>query len=161
MVCRAFGWINPPPYLFLLRKNDVTLVGASPEMLVRVSGKVAETRPIAGTLPRGRTVAEDKQFEAKLIADPKENAEHLMLVDLGRNDLGRVAASGSVAVSEFRHVERYSHVMHLVTNVHAKLRDGRTAVDCFLSCFPAGTLTGAPKIPATELTDEPATAPPA
>ncbi len=151
---RALRSINPSPYLFLLRTSDVTLVGASPEMLVRVSGNLAEARPIAGTLPRGRTTVEDKQLEARLMADPKENAEHLMLVDLGRNDLGRVAASGSVAVSEFRHVERYSHVMHLVTNVHARLREGRTAVDCFLSCFPAGTLTGAPKIRAMELIDE-------
>lgn len=151
---RALRSINPSPYLFLLRTNDVTLVGASPEMLVRVSGKLAETRPIAGTLPRGATHEEDKLLEARLVADPKENAEHLMLVDLGRNDLGRVAASGSVAVSEFRHVERYSHVMHLVTNVRARLREGRTAVDCFLSCFPAGTLTGAPKIRAMELIDQ-------
>jgi anthranilate synthase component 1 len=151
---RALRSINPSPYLFLLRTSDVTLVGASPEMLVRVSGKLAETRPIAGTLPRGATHEEDKQLEARLVADPKENAEHLMLVDLGRNDLGRVAASGSVAVSEFRHIERYSHVMHLVTNVHARLREGRTAVDCFLSCFPAGTLTGAPKIRAMELIDQ-------
>ena len=151
---RALRSINPSPYMFLLRTGDVTLVGASPEMLVRVTGKNAETRPIAGTLPRGRTVDEDKQFEALLVADPKENAEHLMLVDLGRNDLGRVAASGSVAVSDFRHIERYSHVMHLVTNVQAKLRDGRSAVDCFLSCFPAGTLTGAPKIRAMELIDQ-------
>jgi anthranilate synthase component 1 len=151
---RALRSINPSPYMFLLRTSSVTLVGASPEMLVRVNGKNAETRPIAGTLPRGRTVDEDKQFEARLVADPKENAEHLMLVDLGRNDLGRVAASGSVAVSDFRHIERYSHVMHLVTNVQAKLREGRSAIDCFLSCFPAGTLTGAPKIRAMELIDQ-------
>jgi anthranilate synthase component 1 len=151
---RALRSINPSPYMFLLRTSSVTLVGASPEMLVRVNGKNAETRPIAGTLPRGRTADEDKQFEARLVADPKENAEHLMLVDLGRNDLGRVAASGSVAVSDFRHIERYSHVMHLVTNVQAKLREGRSAIDCFLSCFPAGTLTGAPKIRAMELIDQ-------
>src|SRR5260221_8029856 len=100
-------------------------------MLVRVSGKLAETRPIAGTLPRGRTTVEDKQLEARLMADPKENAEHLMLVDLGRNDLGRVAASGSVAGSEVRPVERYSHVIHLLTHVHPPVREGQAAVHCF------------------------------
>jgi anthranilate synthase component 1 len=150
---RALRSVNPSPYMFLLRTAEVTLVGASPEMLVRVTGDAAETRPIAGTLPRGATPEEDRRLEAQLVADPKENAEHLMLVDLGRNDLGRVAAGGSVEVSDFRHVERYSHVMHLVTNVKARLREGRTAVDCFLSCFPAGTLTGAPKIRAMELID--------
>ncbi len=150
---RALRSVNPSPYMFLLRTSECTLVGASPEMLVRVEGDVAETRPIAGTLPRGRTTEEDAQLEARLLADPKENAEHLMLVDLGRNDLGRVCRSGSVEVTKFRYIERYSHVMHLVTDVRGRLREEHTPVDLFLSCFPAGTLTGAPKIRAMELID--------
>ncbi|HKR62979.1 MAG TPA: anthranilate synthase component I [Thermoanaerobaculia bacterium] len=150
---RSLRSINPSPYMFLLRTTECTLVGASPEMLVRVTHGVVETRPIAGTRPRGTSHDEDLAFEAALVADPKENAEHLMLVDLGRNDVGRVAASGSVAVSDFKHIERYSHVMHLVTDVQGTLRDDRTAVDAFLSCFPAGTVSGAPKIRAMELID--------
>jgi anthranilate synthase component 1 len=150
---RALRSINPSPYMFLLRTDECTLVGASPEMLVRVTGSVAETRPIAGTRPRGATREEDARLEAALLADPKENAEHLMLVDLGRNDLGRVCTSGSVEVSDFCHIERYSHVIHLVTNVSGTLRDDRTPVDLFLSAFPAGTLSGAPKIRAMELID--------
>jgi len=150
---RALRSINPSPYMFLLRTPECTLVGASPEMLVRVEGDLAETRPIAGTRWRGATREEDAALEAALRADPKENAEHLMLVDLGRNDLGRVCRSGSVEVTDFSHVERYSHVMHLVTNVSGRLRQDRTAVDVFLSAFPAGTLTGAPKIRAMELID--------
>jgi len=150
---RVLRSINPSPYMFLLRTPECTLVGASPEMLVRVDGTRAETRPIAGTRPRGATPAEDAELERTLLADPKEQAEHLMLVDLGRNDLGRVCVSGSVSVSDFAHIERYSHVMHLVTNVQGTLRDDRSPVDLFLSCFPAGTLTGAPKIRAMELID--------
>jgi anthranilate synthase component 1 len=150
---RALRSINPSPYMFLLRTAECTLVGASPEMLVRVNDDVAETRPIAGTLPRGKTAEEDRKLEAALLADPKENAEHLMLVDLGRNDLGRVCRSGSVEVTKFRYIERYSHVMHLVTDVRGRLRPDRTPVNLFLSCFPAGTLTGAPKIRAMELID--------
>jgi len=151
---RVLRSINPSPYMFLLRTPECTLVGASPEMLVRVDGTRAETRPIAGTRPRGATPAADMELERALLADPKEQAEHLMLVDLGRNDLGRVCVNGSVSVSDFAHIERYSHVMHLVTDVEGKLRDDRTPVDLFLSCFPAGTLTGAPKIRAMELIDE-------
>jgi len=151
---RVLRSINPSPYMFLLRTPECTLVGASPEMLVRVDGTRAETRPIAGTRRRGATHDEDAELERALVADPKEQAEHLMLVDLGRNDLGRVCVSGSVFVTDFAHIERYSHVMHLVTNVEATLRDDRTPVDLFLSCFPAGTLTGAPKIRAMELIDE-------
>ncbi|HEX6640304.1 MAG TPA: anthranilate synthase component I family protein [Thermoanaerobaculia bacterium] len=151
---RALRSINPSPYMFLLRTNECTLVGASPEMLVRVTDSLAETRPIAGTRPRGRTHDEDVAHEQSLLDDPKENAEHLMLVDLGRNDLGRVCASGTVAVADFCHVERYSHVMHLVTDVHGQLRDEHTPADAFLSCFPAGTVSGAPKIRAMELIDE-------
>ncbi len=150
---RVLRSINPSPYMFLLRTAECTLVGASPEMLVRVTGDVAETRPIAGTRKRGQTREEDAELEASLLADPKERAEHLMLVDLGRNDLGRVCASGSVEVENFCSIERYSHVIHLVTDVHGKLREGRTPVDVFLSAFPAGTLTGAPKIRAMELID--------
>jgi len=150
---RALRSVNPSPYMFLLRTAECTLVGASPEMLVRVEGDVAETRPIAGTRWRGATRDEDVALEAALRADPKENAEHLMLVDLGRNDLGRVCVSGSVEVSDFCRVERFSHVMHLVTDVRGRLREDRTPVDLFLSCFPAGTLTGAPKIRAMELID--------
>jgi anthranilate synthase component 1 len=150
---RALRSINPSPYMFLLRTAECTLVGASPEMLVRVTGDVVETRPIAGTLPRGATREADLDLERRLVADPKERAEHLMLVDLGRNDLGRVCAGGSVEVEDFCHVERYSHVMHLVTNVRGRLRAGQTPVDAFLSAFPAGTLSGAPKIRAMELID--------
>jgi anthranilate synthase component 1 len=122
-------------------------------MLVRVTGRRAETRPIAGTRPRGATHEEDREHEAALLADPKGNAEHLMLVDLGRNDLGRVCESGTVVVEDFKHVERYSHVMHLVTDLHGRLREDRTPVDAFLACFPAGTVSGAPKIRAMELID--------
>jgi len=151
---RALRSINPSPYMFLLRTAECTLVGASPEMLVRVTDGKAETRPIAGTRPRGKTHDEDRELEAALLADPKENAEHLMLVDLGRNDLGRVCASGTVVVEDFKHIERYSHVMHIVTDVHGRLREGCTPVDAFLSCFPAGTVSGAPKIRAMELIDQ-------
>ena len=150
---RVLRSINPSPYMFLLRTAECTLVGASPEMLVRVTGDVAETRPIAGTRKRGKTREEDAELEASLLADPKERAEHLMLVDLGRNDLGRVCASGSVEVENFCSIERYSHVIHLVTDVHGKLREGSSPVDVFLSAFPAGTLSGAPKIRAMELID--------
>jgi len=150
---RTLRSINPSPYMFLLRTNECTLVGASPEMLVRVTDDVVETRPIAGTRPRGATHEEDLRLEKALLDDPKENAEHLMLVDLGRNDLGRVCRSGSVEVSDFKHVERYSHVMHLVTDVQGRLREDKTPVDAFLACFPAGTVSGAPKIRAMELID--------
>jgi anthranilate synthase component 1 len=150
---RALRSINPSPYMFLLRTDECTLVGASPEMLVRVTGDVAETRPIAGTRPRGISREHDDALEAALLADPKENAEHLMLVDLGRNDLGRVSTSGSIEVSDYKHIERYSHVMHIVTDVRGRLADEHTPFDAFLACFPAGTVTGAPKIRAMELID--------
>jgi anthranilate synthase component 1 len=150
---RVLRSVNPSPYMFLLRTKECTLVGASPEMLVRVSGPHAETRPIAGTRPRGRNAEEDLQLERALVGDPKENAEHLMLVDLSRNDLGRVSRSGSVAVTNYCHVERYSHVMHLVTDVSSLVRQDRSPIDVFLSCFPAGTVSGAPKIRAMELID--------
>jgi len=150
---RALRSINPSPYMFLLRTSECTLVGTSPEMLVRVTGNKAETRPIAGTRPRGATRDDDTRLERSLLADPKENAEHLMLVDLGRNDLGRVCRSGSVEVMSFRRIERYSHVIHLVSDVEGVMRDDRSPVDVFLACFPAGTVSGAPKIRAMELID--------
>jgi anthranilate synthase component I len=151
---RALRSVNPSPYMFLLRTRERTLVGASPEMLVRIEGDRVETRPIAGTRPRGKTPETDHQLAEELLADAKENAEHLMLVDLGRNDVGRIAATGSVSVPEFRHIERYSHVMHMVSSVVGKLRQGKTAVDAFLSAFPAGTVSGAPKIRAMQIIDE-------
>jgi anthranilate synthase component 1 len=155
---RVLRSINPSPYMFLLRTAECTLVGASPEMLVRVTHGASsihvETRPIAGTRPRGASREADEALATALLDDPKENAEHLMLVDLGRNDLGRVCSSGSVQVKDFRHVERYSHVMHLVTDVDGTLRDDRSPVDAFLSCFPAGTVSGAPKIRAMQLIDQ-------
>ena len=150
---RTLRSVNPSPYMFLLRTAECTLVGASPEMLVRVTDGVVEARPIAGTRPRGKSRQEDLALEQSLLDDPKELAEHLMLVDLGRNDLGRVCAGGSVEVIDFQHVERYSHVMHLVTDLRGRLRDDRTPVDAFLACFPAGTVSGAPRIRAMELID--------
>jgi anthranilate synthase component 1 len=151
---RALRVINPSPYMVLLETPDVALGGASPEMLVRRSGNRVETRPIAGTRPRGADAEGDARLARDLLADPKERAEHVMLVDLGRNDLGRVSAPGSVRVASFMEVERYSHVMHLVSSVEGQLAPGRTGLDALLACFPAGTLTGAPKVRAMELIDE-------
>jgi anthranilate synthase component I len=151
---RSLRSINPSPYMFLLRMNECTLVGSSPEMLVRENRGVAETRPIAGTRPRGSTREEDRALEKDLLDDPKENAEHLMLVDLGRNDLGRVCDGGTVRVTEFREVEHYSHVMHIVSHVTGKMREDRRPIDLLLSAFPAGTVSGAPKIRAMEIIDE-------
>ncbi len=153
-IYRALRVVNPSPYLYFLKLNDVSVVGSSPEMLVKVQGREVSYRPIAGTLPRGRNEVEDREQESKLLADPKERAEHIMLVDLGRNDLGRVSEYGSVTVERLMFVERYSHVMHLVSSLHGRLREG---VDCFealMACFPAGTLSGAPKIRAMEIIDE-------
>ena len=153
-IYRALRVVNPSPYLYFLKLNDVAVVGSSPEMLVKVQGREVSYRPIAGTLPRGRNEVEDREQESKLLADPKERAEHIMLVDLGRNDLGRVSEYGSVAVERLMFVERYSHVMHLVSSLRGRLREG---VDCFealMACFPAGTLSGAPKIRAMEIIDE-------
>ena len=150
---RALRLVNPSPYMVLLELPEVALVGASPEMLVRVTGGTLETRPIAGTRPRGASPEEDARLAAELLADEKECAEHVMLVDLGRNDVGRVARPGSVAVGEFMKVERYSHVMHIVSSVSGRLRADRTALDALFSCFPAGTVSGAPKIRAIELID--------
>jgi anthranilate synthase component 1 len=153
-VYRALRMLNPSPYLFYLETREATIFGASPEMLVRCRGGVAETRPIAGTALRGRTPAEDEAMAAALLEDPKERAEHVMLVDLARNDLGRVCAIGSVEVVQYATIERYSHVQHIVSEVRGTLAQGKTPADALAACFPAGTLTGAPKIRAMELIDE-------
>ncbi len=153
-IYRALRTINPSPYMFFLRFGDSLVVGASPEVLVRKEGDRIDVRPIAGTLPRGNTAEEDLAFEQKMLADPKERAEHIMLVDLGRNDVGRVAIAGSVEVSELMVVERYSHVMHIVSNVRGRLRPELDSFDVFRATFPAGTLSGAPKIRAMEIIDE-------
>ncbi|MBI1845848.1 MAG: anthranilate synthase component I [Candidatus Rokubacteria bacterium] len=153
-IYRALRTVNPSPYLFYLRLGRTTIVGSSPEVLVRVEGDRVELRPIAGTYPRGRSEAEDREIEARMMADPKERAEHVMLVDLGRNDVGRVSTLGSVTVTEFMATERYSHVMHLVSNVTGALAPGRDALDVLQACFPAGTVSGAPKIRAMEIIDE-------
>ncbi|QQR73086.1 MAG: anthranilate synthase component I [Holophagales bacterium] len=150
---RALRLVNPSPYMVLFESPEVTLVGASPEMLVRKHGRRVVTRPIAGTRPRGLEPEDDRRFAEELLADPKERAEHVMLVDLGRNDLGRVAVAGSVEVTSFFDVERYSHVMHLVSNVEGELAPGREALDALFACFPAGTVSGAPKIRAMEIVD--------
>ncbi len=152
---RALRVINPSPYMYHLVLDGVEIVGSSPELLVRVTASGTVTlRPIAGTRRRGRTVEDDEVMTAELMADEKERAEHLMLVDLGRNDVGRIAKYGSVRVSELMVVERYSHVLHLVSQVDGELRDGLTAMDAFRASFPAGTLTGAPKVRAMEIIDE-------
>jgi anthranilate synthase component 1 len=153
-VYRALRTINPSPYLFFLRLGRTSVVGSSPEVLVRLEGDRVEVRPIAGTSPRGATEAQDQAIEQTLLNDPKERAEHVMLVDLGRNDVGRVSALGSVKVTEFMAIERYSHVMHLVSHVVGQLAPGADALNVLQACFPAGTLTGAPKIRAMEIIDE-------
>jgi anthranilate synthase component 1 len=153
-IYRHLRVINPSPYLFFVRCEGPVLIGASPEILVRLDGQQIDVRPIAGTRPRGQTPEEDRALEAELLADPKERAEHLMLVDLGRNDVGRVAEVGSVRVNEFGVVERYSHVMHIVSNVQARLRQGLDWLDLLRATFPAGTLSGAPKVRAMEIIDE-------
>lgn len=154
-VYRSLRSINPSPYMFYLKLNDLCLIGASPEMLVRCEGGEVVTHPIAGTRPRGKSEAEDKRLEKELLNDKKEKAEHLMLVDLGRNDLGKVCRTGKVEVSEFMKVERYSHVMHLVSEVRGELDEKRFDIyDCLKAAFPAGTVTGSPKIRAMEIIDE-------
>jgi len=151
---RALRFINPSPYLFFLKLNDLVLIGSSPEVMVRLEEQTMELRPIAGTRRRGKTEQEDRHLADELLSDEKERAEHVMLVDLGRNDLGRVARIGSVQVNEYMVVEKYSHVMHLVSNVRAQLASGKDAFDVLTAAFPAGTLTGAPKIRAMEIIDE-------
>ena len=153
-IYRVLRTLNPSPYMFFLRLDDTVIAGASPEVMVRKEGQRVELRPIAGTRPRGATLAEDSRLAEELLADPKERAEHVMLVDLGRNDLGRVCETGSVRVSELMIIERYSHVMHIVSNVQGELSEGRDAFDVVRATFPAGTLSGAPKVRAMEIIDE-------
>jgi len=153
-IYRALRTINPSPYMFYFDFSDFYIIGASPEILVRVEDGLVMTRPLAGTRPRGKTPAEDTMLEQELRNDEKERAEHIMLVDLGRNDIGRVSEPGTVEVSELMEVERYSHVMHLVTHVQGKLRYDMTAFDALRACFPAGTVSGAPKIRAMEIIAE-------
>jgi anthranilate synthase component 1 len=153
-VYRALRLLNPSPYMFYIDFGDLQVAGSSPEALVKLNGRQASLRPIAGTLPRGATAAEDLQNEATLLADPKESAEHVMLVDLARNDLGRVATAGSVSVDPYRAIERYSHVMHIVSGVQGILAPQYDAFDLFAASFPAGTLVGAPKVRAMEIIDE-------
>jgi anthranilate synthase component 1 len=151
---RALRQVNPSPYLYFLRMGENCILGSSPEMLVRVTGRKLEYRPIAGTHPRGRDEAEDQRLEQQMRSDEKETAEHVMLVDLGRNDLGRVSEYGSVKVKDLMYVERYSHVMHLVSALEGKLRKDLDALDALAACFPAGTLSGAPKVRAMQIIEE-------
>ena len=151
---RALRRTNPAPFLFCLEYGDFAVVGSSPEILVRLRDNEVTIRPLAGTRPRGATHAEDEALAADLLADPKERAEHLMLLDLGRNDVGRVAEIGSVRVAESFAIERYSHVMHMASDVRGRLRPGLGAIDALVAGFPAGTLTGAPKVRAMEVIDE-------
>jgi len=153
-IYRALRMINPSPYLYFLQTRNFQVLGSSPEMLVRVTGNKLEYRPIAGTRPRSVDADEDRRWEHELREDEKERAEHVMLVDLGRNDLGRVSEYGSIQVKDFMFVERYSHVMHLVSAIEGQLRAGNHAIDAFAAVFPAGTLTGAPKVRAMEIIDE-------
>jgi anthranilate synthase component 1 len=153
-IYRAVRHINPSPYLFYLHVDDTLLIGSSPEILVRKDGRKAVVRPIAGTRPRGHTREEDEALEKDLLSDDKELAEHVMLVDLGRNDLGRVCEYGSVKVTEATKIERYSHVMHIVSNVEGTLKDGVSCLDLLAATFPAGTVSGAPKIRAMQIIDE-------
>lgn len=153
-IYRALRVINPSPYMYYIDTGDARIVGSSPEILVRLEGEKVVLRPIAGTRRRGETDAEDAALELELKADPKEVAEHIMLVDLGRNDVGRVAKTGTVKVTELMTVERYSHVMHLVSNVEGDLDEGLDAFDVLSACFPAGTVTGAPKVRAMEIIEE-------
>jgi anthranilate synthase component 1 len=153
-IYRALRRVNPSPYMFFLQFGDTCLVGASPEMLVQVQGRKVSTHPIAGTRPRGRNKEEDNRLEAELVADEKEQAEHLMLVDLGRNDIGRIARVGSVRVPRFMQVDHYSHVMHLVSEVEGELREGLHPIDVLRACFPAGTVSGAPKVKAIQIIAE-------
>ena len=151
---RALRSVNPSPYMFYFDFGDHHVIGASPEIMVRLSGETITLRPIAGTRPRGADAQADQRIAAELLADPKERAEHVMLIDLGRNDVGRVAATGTVRVTEQMVVERYSHVMHIVSNVEGRIAPGLDAVDVFKASFPAGTVTGAPKVRAMQIIDE-------
>ncbi len=153
-VYRTLRSVNPSPYMYYLSHGDLKLIGSSPEPLVKVEDGTVVTRPIAGTRPRGATESEDRELERELLADEKERAEHIMLVDLGRNDLGRVCKAGSVKVDELMEIEHYSHVMHIVSNVVGELREDKTIFDVLRAAFPAGTVSGAPKIRAMEIIDE-------
>ena len=153
-IYRALRFINPSPYMFYLELEDLRVIGSSPETMVRLTGDTIELRPIAGTRRRGATPEEERELETDLLADPKERAEHIMLVDLGRNDVGRVAEIGTVEVNELMAIERYSHVIHIVSNVRGKLSADKTAFDLFVSAFPAGTVSGAPKIRAMQIVGE-------
>ena len=153
-IYRALRFINPSPYMFYLELEDLRVIGSSPETMVRLTGDTIELRPIAGTRRRGSTSEEEQALEADLLSDPKERAEHIMLVDLGRNDVGRVAEIGTVEVNELMAIERYSHVIHIVSNVRGKLRADKTPFDLFVSAFPAGTVSGAPKIRAMQIISE-------
>ncbi len=153
-VYRALRVVNPSPYMYFLKMPDTFIVGSSPEMLVKVRNGEISYRPIAGTRPRGKDEAEDEKFAQELLADEKERAEHVMLVDLGRNDLGRVSKYGTVRVEDFMFIERYSHVMHLVSSLKGELREGLDRWDTLMACFPAGTVSGAPKVRAMEIIDE-------
>ncbi|RJO64466.1 MAG: anthranilate synthase component I [Candidatus Omnitrophota bacterium] len=153
-VYRDLRSLNPSPYMFFLRFKELTLIGSSPEMLVRFENKIVETRPIAGTRPRGRDAAMDEKLMLQLLADKKEKAEHIMLVDLGRNDVGRVCKPGKVKVNEFMEIEKYSHVMHLVSDITGVVDSKYNAFDCLKACFPAGTVTGSPKVRAMQIIEE-------
>ena len=153
-IYRTLRVVNPSPYMFHLALGDMAIVGSSPELLVRVEDGVVDTRPLAGTRPRGRNEEEDLALAEELLADEKERAEHIMLLDLGRNDIGRVAEYDTVRVTEQMDIERYSHVMHIVSNVRGELRPDKDQFDALFSCFPAGTVSGAPKIRAMEIIDE-------
>ena len=153
-VYRALRSLNPSPYMYYLNFNGLQIVGSSPELLVRCESGIVETRPIAGTRPRGRNETEDKKLEKELLSDVKERAEHVMLVDLGRNDIGRVCRPGSVRVTDFMFIEKYSHVMHIVSNCRGTLSKDKNAFDVLRACFPAGTVSGAPKVRAMEIIDE-------
>jgi anthranilate synthase component I len=153
-IYRSLRTVNPSPYMYYLRMGETYVLGSSPEMLVRVKGRGLDYRPIAGTRRRGSDAEEDQRFAAEMLGDEKERAEHVMLVDLGRNDLGRVSEYGSVKVGDLMFVERYSHVMHIVSALEGTLRKGLDALDAFAACFPAGTLTGAPKVRAMQIIEE-------
>ncbi|MDP2226712.1 MAG: chorismate-binding protein, partial [Moraxellaceae bacterium] len=154
LLYRALRHLNPSPYMYYMQSDELTIVGSSPEILARMEDGRVSVRPIAGTRKRGQTPEADAALEAELLADPKEVAEHLMLIDLGRNDVGRVAQTGQVRVTEKMVVERYSHVMHIVSNVDGVLKPGITAMDVLRATLPAGTLSGAPKVRAMEIIDE-------
>ncbi len=153
-IYRVLRYLNPSPYMYYLDFRELKVIGSSPEVLVRVEGRRIETRPIAGTRPRGKNEEEDRRLEEELLADEKERAEHLMLVDLARNDLGRVSEMGSVKVEDFMRIERYSHVMHIVSDVVGTLKEGLTALDVLRATFPAGTVSGAPKVRAMQIIEE-------